>query len=235
MEKKYTTVLFDADNTLLDFSKSERMSLIQTMNDYGVSVTEENISIYVEINNGLWKQIEKKEITKPELKRIRFRRFFETIGFETEADAFEVNEHYLALLSNCGYTLDGATELCRKLCENGYNLYIVTNGIAKAQAQRLSKSGLMPYIKDVFVSESVGYPKPMVEFFDYIFENLPEKDKSRIVVVGDSLSSDIKGAMNAGLDSIWLNSNSTPLPDGFTPDFTIGSLDELYSIFDVNK
>ncbi len=231
MTNKYTTLLFDADNTLLDFSKSERTSLIKTMEDYGVPVNEYNICTYVEINNRLWKQLEKKEITKPELKKIRFRLFFDKIGFNFNGDPFEVNEHYLSLLSQCGYIMDGAAELTEKLFHAKYDLYIVTNGVAKTQAQRLAKSGLLPCFKDVFVSEAVGIPKPHKEFFDYVLEKIPEKDKSKIVVIGDSLSSDILGAANAGLDSIWLNLNDSALPCNLKPTATVTNLKELEQLF----
>ena len=227
MNNKYTTLLFDADNTLLDFSKSERASLIKTMEDYGVPITEDNIKTYVEINNSLWKRLEKKEITKPELKRIRFRLFFDSIGFNYNGDTLAVNEHYLSLLSQCGYLMDGAAELSQKLYRNGYKLYIITNGIAKTQATRLEKSGILPFFKEVFVSEAVGFPKPDKRFFDYVLEKIPEKDKSRIVVIGDSLSSDIQGAANSGLDSIWLKLNSEVLPCTLKPIATITKLTEL--------
>lgn len=231
MKNKYTTILFDADNTLLDFSKSERASLIKTMEDYGVPVTEDNVNTYVAINDSLWKRLEKKEITKPELKQVRFRMFFDSIGFSFNGDAFDVNEHYLGLLSQCGYTMDGAEALSKKLSDAGYELYIVTNGVAKTQAQRLEKSGLLPYFKNVFVSESIGIPKPDKRFFDYVLGKIPEKDKSKIVVIGDSLSSDIRGAENSGLDSIWLNLNGTVLPDDLKPVSTVSNLNELANLF----
>ena len=231
MNKKYTTILFDADNTLLDFSKSEHNSLIKTMEHYGVPVTENNISTYVSINEALWKRLEKKEITKPELKRIRFRMFFDSIGFTFDGDALEVNEYYLSLLSQCGYTMDGAEALSEKLAEAGYELYIVTNGVAKTQALRLEKSGLLPYFKDVFVSEAIGIPKPDKRFFDYVLDKINEKKKDRIIVIGDSLSSDIRGAENSGLDSIWLNLYDTPLPCDLNPIATVTNLNELEKIF----
>lgn len=231
MYKKYTTLLFDADNTLLDFSKSEHNSLIRTMEDYGVPVTENNINAYVAINDSLWKRLEKKEITKPELKQIRFKMFFDSIGFDFEGDALEVNEHYLSLLSQCGFTVQGATELSEKLHKEGYDLYIITNGIAKTQESRLEKSGLLPYFSKVFVSESIGIPKPDKGFFDYVLENIPEKDKSRIIVIGDSLSSDIRGAENSELDSIWLNANGATLPDDLHPVGTVSDLEELKTLF----
>lgn len=231
MNKKYSTLLFDADNTLLDFSTAEHISLVRTMKNYGVPVNDDNIRAYVDINNSLWKRLEKKEITKPELKQIRFRLFFDTIGFGFSGDTLEVNEHYLELLSQCGYTMSGATELAEKLFLAGYEIYIITNGIAKTQAQRLKKSGLLPFVKEVFVSEAVGFPKPDKRFFEHVLQKIPEKDKNKIMVIGDSLSSDILGAANAGLDCIWLNAENTALPEGYRVDYTVNSLKELENIF----
>jgi len=152
MAGKYSTVLFDADNTLLDFDKDESCALRKVMKLYGVPVTEENVSKYSEINLGMWKALERGEITKPELKRTRFRKFFDAIGFQTDADVYEVNERYLSFLAEGGNTLAGAVELCRELKEKGYDLYIVTNGIEKTQKNRLKKSGLLPFFTEIFVS-----------------------------------------------------------------------------------
>lgn len=230
MKKKYSTILFDADNTLLNFDKDERLALIKALTEYGVPTTEENIKTYVEINKGLWKQLEKGEITKPELKRIRFRLFFESIGFKTEKDPFEVNERYLHLLGDGGNTLDGAKELCEELKNEGYDLYIVTNGVAATQARRLTKAGLLPYFTEVFISETVGYQKPRKEYFDYVLDYIPEKDKEKIILIGDSLSSDIKGAMNVGLKSVWLNLFGAELPDEYSPDYIISDIREVKNI-----
>ncbi len=205
MSSKYTTILFDADNTLLDFDKDERQALIRTLEDYGVPVTKENIITYVNINKSLWKKIETGEITKPELKRTRFKLFFDAIDFHCDEEPLTVNEHYLSLLGEGGNTLTGAVELCKELKKEGYDLYIVTNGVAATQAKRLTKAGLLPYFTEVFVSETVGYQKPRKEYFDYVLNTVKEKDTSRILLVGDSLSSDIQGAMNVGLPCCWLN------------------------------
>ena len=226
----YTTLLFDADNTLLDFDKDEKQALTGVMNEYGVPVSEENIRTYSEINQGLWKKFEKGEITKPELKRIRFGLFFDAIGFKTDADVFEVNERYLSFLSGGGNLLEGAKEICQKLSHKGYELYIVTNGVASTQAQRLSRSGILPLFRDVFVSETVGYQKPRKEFFDYVLQNIKEKDKSRILVIGDSLSSDIKGAINSSLKCVWLNRDSAPVPGNMKIDYVIENISQLGDI-----
>lgn len=228
--KKFTTLLFDADNTLLDFHKDEKQALIKALTYYGVPVTEENIKIYSDINQGMWKQLEKGEITKPELKRTRFKKFFEAIGFESSTDPFTVNEHYLSLLGDGGNTLEGAVETVKALYKDGFELHIVTNGIAITQARRLSKSGLMPYIDEVFVSETIGYQKPRKEYFDAVLEKISEKDKSKILVIGDSLTSDIKGAMNACLPCCWLNHTGEALPEEYTVDYEIQDVREVLGV-----
>lgn len=230
MNKKYSTVLFDADNTLLDFDKDENCALRKTLELYGVPVTEENIKAYVKINQGMWKALERGEITKPELKRTRFRKFFDAIGFETDADVFEVNEKYLSLLGEGGNTLEGAVELCRELKEKGYDLYIVTNGVANTQKNRLTKSGLLPYFTEIFVSETVGHQKPKKEYFDYVLSHINEKDIDKIILVGDSLTSDIKGANQSGITCVWLNLKGQELPEEYKPDYVINDVREVKEI-----
>lgn len=230
MTEKYTTVLFDADNTLLDFDKDENCALRKTMELYGVPVTEENIKTYVEINQGMWKAIERGELTKPELKRTRFKKFFEAINFRCDTDPFTVNEKYLSLLGEGGNTLEGAVELCRELKEKGYDLYIVTNGIEKTQKNRLTKSGLLPFFTEIFVSETIGHQKPKKEYFDYVLSHIKEKDIDKIILVGDSLTSDIKGAMNVGLESVWLNLKGKELPEEYKPDYVISDVREVIGI-----
>ncbi len=232
MNRKYTTILFDADNTLLNFDKDEHQALVKTMKEYGIPVSDDNISTYVNINKGLWKKIETGEITKPELKRTRFKLFFDAIGFSSEADPFEVNERYLHLLGDGGNTLTGAVELCKELKKEGYDLYIVTNGVAATQAKRLTKAGLLPYFTDVFVSETVGYQKPRKEYFDYVLNSVTEKDRDKILLVGDSLSSDIKGAMNARLKCVWLNLFGNELPKEYAPTFIISNITDVKKILE---
>ena len=121
-----------------------------------------------------------------------------------------------------------AEELCKKLSEK-YELYIVTNGIGTVQQSRLAKSGLLPYFKDVFVSEKIGSQKPEKKFFDFVFENISEKDKSKVVIVGDSMSSDILGGINAGIDTCFFN----PLgrEEVYSPTYAVKSFKELENIF----
>ena len=228
--KKYTTLLFDADDTLLDFRKDEKQALVKALTHYGVPITEENIKIYSDINQGMWKQLERGEITKPELKRTRFKKFFEAIGFECDEEPLTVNEHYLSLLGEGGNTLEGAVDTVKKLYEDGYELYIITNGIAATQAKRLNRSGLLPYINEVFVSETIGYQKPRKEYFDAVLNNIKEKDKEKILVIGDSLTSDIQGAMNASLPCCWLNRYGKELPEEYAVDYVIEDVREVIGV-----
>ena len=228
--KKYTTILFDADETLLDFNKDETQALLKTMHAHDVPVTDENISAYKEINQGLWKALERGEIDKPTLKKVRFRLFFEKIGFETTDDPFAINEEYLSNLGDGGNLLTYAKDLLDNLKSDGYDLYIVTNGIANTQRKRLTKAGILPYFTDIFVSEAVGYQKPRKEYFDYVLEHIEEKDIGRVLLIGDSLTSDIKGATDAGIDCIWLRHDATADCGNCKPNYIISDLKEIEEI-----
>lgn len=225
--KRYTTILFDADDTLLDFGKDETSALIKTLRNHGVPDTDENIKIYKDINISLWKALERGEIDKPTLKKVRFKRFFETIGFETEEDTFAINEEYLGNLGDGGNLITGAKELLTELKELGYDLYIVTNGIEKTQKRRLTKAGILPLFSEIFVSEAIGYQKPHKEYFDYVLSHIREKDIGRVLLVGDSLTSDIKGAEYAGITCAWLRHNPATDYSSYFPDFIIDSITQL--------
>ncbi len=222
--QKYTTILFDADDTLLDFNKDETLALTKVMTRFSVPITDENIKIYKEINVGLWKALERGEIDKPTLKQIRFRRFFEKIGHIPNEDPFIINEQYLSYLGDGGNLLEGAKELIESLKKDGYDLFIVTNGIELTQKRRLTKAGILSYFTEIFVSETVGHQKPKKEYFDYVLSHIREKDISRVLLIGDSLTSDIKGAMNAGIPCIWLRHNKSTDCSGYSPDYIIDDI-----------
>ena len=230
MKEKYTTLLFDADNTLLDFDKAENEALKKVMTDYKLHITEENCRRYSEINDALWKKFEKGEIEKADIKSTRFREFFKFMKVEEDYDPLEVNNTYISYLREGGYVIEGANELCKALKEKGYMIYVITNGIAATQARRLSLSGLLPYIDDVFVSETIGFQKPKKEYFDYVLSSIKETDKNKILVIGDSLSSDIKGAENADLPYIWYNHRKIEIPDTLKAEAVISDIRELHDI-----
>lgn len=201
MNKKYSTLLIDLDDTLLDFGKAEDSAITRLMQAYGIPVTEENKKCYVQLNKSLWKALERGELTRQELWRIRFIEFFKAMG--VEADGEKANSEFMEYISQGGFIVDGALETCEKLHES-YKMYIITNGSKKSQRGRLTNSPILKYFDGVFISEEIGANKPSKEYFDFVFAHIDENDRSRILVVGDSLSSDIAGAVNCGLDSCWL-------------------------------
>lgn len=228
--KKYTTILFDADDTLLDFGKDETDALTIILEKYGIETSDKNIKAYKEINISLWKALERGEIDKPTLKRIRFSLFFEKIGFVTDEDHFKINEEYLGNLGNGGNLLKGAKELAEKLKNEGYDLYIVTNGIENTQKRRLTKAGILPLFTDIFVSEAIGHQKPKKEYFDYVLSHIKEKDISKVLLVGDSLTSDIKGATDAGITCVWLRHDEGTDYSAYRPDFIIDDISEVKNL-----
>lgn len=229
--KKYTTVLFDIDNTLLDFDADERCALIRTLEEYAIDASEENLKTYSAINAALWTRFDKGEITKEDIKNTRFQKFFEAIGHVSDVPARTVNDRYGFLLSEGGILLDGAMQLCQRLTESGCTLYAVTNGIELTQIKRLKKSGLDKVLRDVFISERVGHQKPKKEFFRYVFEHIDEKDKSKMILIGDSLTSDIKGALDSGIDCIWLNRTKNENIVCQSPTYEVSSIEEIASLF----
>ncbi|MBQ7598682.1 MAG: YjjG family noncanonical pyrimidine nucleotidase [Clostridia bacterium] len=202
---QYSTFLFDADDTLLDFQKAERTALRQVLLAFEITPTDALMDRYSVINASLWHAFERGEVTKEEIKNERYRRLFAEFGVGQGIDTRKVNDRYLEFLSQGGFLVDGANALCTALKERGCQLYIITNGVPHTQRMRLAHSGLAPLFSDIFVSEAVGAQKPFKAFFDYVLSHIGERDKRRILVVGDSLGSDIQGAANAGLDCVWYN------------------------------
>ena len=225
MSNKYTTLLIDADNTLLDFSLSEKLSITQTFKELGLPYDEKNVALYQKINDECWKELEKGLLTNKQVYTVRFERYLKQIG--ENYDTTVINEKYFSLLSECTYKMDGCDEILDYLKEK-YALYIVTNGAAFNQNNRIRKSGLINKINGYFISEEIGFKKPQKEFFDYVMERIEEKDKSKILVVGDSLSSDILGGINAGIDTCFINWDKKETKLNIT--YTVNNLYELKNI-----
>ena len=210
--RKYDIILLDADDTLFDFVQSEENAIRETFDLYGIPNTTENLRRYQEINEDLWRQFERAEITKSYLLDNRFSLFFSAIG--KTGNGVKANSDYLDRLACQHILLPGALTLCENLKALGCRLYLATNGVTRVQKKRLADSELNGIIDGIFVSEEAGAQKPQKEYFDYVLSRLKDPDRSRVLMVGDSLSSDIKGAVDYGLDSCWLNRKgaSTDLP-----------------------
>ena len=222
---KYKTLLFDADMTLLDFKAAEYDGIIETMRSYGLEIDDEIIKIYSAANDAQWKLFEQGVFSKAELVVNRFKVFFEKMGYPF--DPAEANSRYVANLANGHKLMPDALEVCKTLSKT-HKLYIITNGVATTQAKRFAECGLKPYFEKCFVSEAIGVPKPHKEFFDYVEENIEGFDKTQALVIGDSLTSDIQGGINAGIDTCWFNPKGEKTDLDIT--YEIKSLKELYDI-----
>ena len=227
--RKYTTLLFDADMTLFNFEGAEKAAFGIAMISCGIEYNAEDFERYRAINSRLWERYAQGEITKEYLQANRFAMFFETFDVPPRADGVAANRVFVDTLADCSELFDGAIGLCRTLSEK-YELYIVTNGVSHTQKKRFYASPICSYFKDIFVSEDAGAPKPMREYFDYVFSHIGEEKREGSVIIGDSLSSDIKGGNNAGIDTVWYNPRGNENTTEITPTKTVGSYKELLEL-----
>lgn len=226
------TILFDLDDTLLDFQKAERAALVKTLIKLGVEPKEETLARYSVLNLAQWRLLEKGELTREEVKIRRYRLLFEEIGVTCSAQkAAELYEGYLGIGH---YFIDGAEELLDVLSKD-YSLYLVTNGTASVQEGRIESAGIAGYFKGVYISEKIGFNKPSKEFFDCCFAQIPDFRKEETVIVGDSLTSDIQGGKNAGVKTIWFNSTQSVNESSIHPDYEIMTLRELPELIKNSK
>ena len=200
---KYKFLLFDLDHTLLDFDAAEDIALTQLLEEEGVEDIQAYKDFYVPMNKSLWKDLEQKKITKSELINARFAKLF--AHFDIEKDGAYLAERYQFFLSKQGQTFPGVEDLLRKLISQGYELYAATNGITYIQTGRLEQSGIAPYFKEIFISEQLHTQKPDAEFYEKIGARILNFDKNHALMIGDSLSADIQGGQNAGIDTVWYN------------------------------
>ena len=200
---KYKFLFFDLDHTLLDFDAAEDIALTQLLEEEGVEDIQAYKDYYVPMNKLLWKDLEQKKITKSELINTRFAKLFAHFGIEK--DGAYLAERYQFFLSKQGQTFPGVEDLLRKLISQGYELYAATNGITYIQTGRLEQSGIAPYFKEIFISEQLHTQKPDAEFYEKIGACIPNFDKNHALMIGDSLSADIQGGKNTGIDTVWYN------------------------------
>lgn len=225
---KYYCILFDADNTLLDFDAAESKALTETLNQYNIEPSNENVQKYREINEGLWRQLEKGQIRRDKLMSERFTRFLKEIG--TAGNGAEMNRYYLNQLSTHPDLMPGSVlEVLHELAEVS-TLAIVTNGFDKVQSRRVKESGVAAFMEEVFVSERSDSEKPNRKIFDTALKTLGVENREHVLVVGDSLTSDIQGGINAGLDTCWLNRAHAENPGQVSPTYEIDALEQLYPI-----
>lgn len=199
----YKFLLFDLDHTLLDFDTAEDVALTQLFKEEGIEDIQAYKDYYVPMNKSLWKDLEQKRITKAELINTRFAKLFAHFGIIK--DGSYLAERYQFFLAQQGQIFSGAIELLDTLTERGYELYAATNGITAIQTGRLAQSGLAPYFNQIFISEQLKTQKPDGLFYEKIGQQIDGYSKEKTLMIGDSLTADIQGGNNAGIDTIWYN------------------------------
>jgi 2-haloacid dehalogenase len=224
----YKYLLFDADETLFDFLRAEKTALKLAFGDCNIPFKDEFVPIYSELNSKLWRRLERKEITKPELLARRFADLYEALGF-ADSDPELMREAYQRRLGEQCFLLPGALELVKKLSED-HKLYLITNGLKTTQSTRLSRSGLLPYLSGVFISEEVGCEKPDRKYFEKVKEAIPGFREEEALIIGDSLTSDILGGNNAGIKTVWFNPKCKRNETKAVPYYEIRKLEQIYEI-----
>lgn len=223
---EYTTLFFDLDNTLLDFCRAEECAIRQTLEKFGLPTDGETVRLYSEINNSYWKRFEKGEIPKNAIFEGRFKTLLSVL--KREGNTKSISEFYCKCLSNTYFKVEGADEVLTYLKNKGYKLYATTNGFAFTQKNRIKNSGLSKYFDAVFISEDLNAQKPEIEYFEACIRGIPEKDKAKILIVGDSQSSDILGGINVSIDTCWFKHSSETAK--YYSKYTIENLKELTEI-----
>lgn len=216
-------VFLDLDQTILDFHKGEALALTKALRDHGLDPTEEVLSRYRKINRWHWEQLELGNLTRDEVLVGRFRTLFREMGLD--ADAEHCSHAYEHNLSCHAFFLPGAQEAMKALHKK-YKLYLASNGTAFVQHRRMKDADLYRFFDGLFISEEVGYNKPSKEFFEAAFATIPGFRRDRAIMVGDSLSSDILGGINAGIRTVWINPLHRPETD-IHPDYTLESIAQL--------
>lgn len=217
-------VLFDLDNTILDFSAAERQALSRTLTERGVEPTAERLARYAQINIRFWEGLEDGRLTREQVLVGRFEAFFRELGIQL--DGAEVNARYEELLHEGHWFMPGAEELLLAL-QGRQRLFLVSNGIASVQYSRLNSAGITERFEKIFISEELGADKPSRAFFDRSFAMIEDFDPARAVIVGDSLTSDIRGGLNAGIHTCWYNPAGKPGRADIVPEWEIRDLSEL--------
>lgn len=222
-------LLLDLDDTILDFHKAERIAISKTIREFGVEPTDAVLARYHVINKWHWEQLEQGKLTRAEVLENRFGVLFDELG--VAADKTACARTYEKNLSIGHYFLPGAEEAVDRLSKK-YRLFLVSNGTASVQKGRMTSANLYRFFETVFVSQEVGYNKPAKEYFDICFSRIQGFDPQKAIIVGDSLSSDIKGGINAGILTCWVNPDHSPARPDIQPDYEIEGIHQLEALLE---
>ena len=230
----FTTVLWDVDGTLLDFNAAESAAVKALFREFGLGdCTDDMIRRYSAINVIYWQRLERNELTKPQVLVGRFEQFFSEINIDPRLAA-PFNEQYQYRLGDTIAYRDDSPNIVRAL-RGKVRQYVVSNGTVVAQRRKLERSGLGALMDGVFLSEELGVEKPNPAFFDRVFERIAPVDRSQVLIVGDSLTSDMQGGINAGIRTCWYDPEQTPVPEGCQIDYVISDLHQVLPILGMEK
>lgn len=225
-------ILWDVDGTLLDFAAAERAAMEECFAAFGLGeLTPDRLGRYSALNRTYWQRLERGELTKPQVLVGRFQEFFAREGFSTQL-AQPFNDLYQEKLGDTVCFLDGADRLVARL-QGRVRQYAATNGTRTAQERKLKRSGLDKLLDGVFISELLGAEKPSSAFFDQVMEAVGPVDRRRVLMVGDSLTSDMAGGLGAGLTCCWYNPQKRPAPEDMALDYVISDLNEVEGLLDL--
>lgn len=223
------TILWDIDGTLLDFLAAEKAAIRGCFEKFGLGAcSDELIARYSALNHSYWQRLERGEVTKQQVLVGRFEEFFAQEGIDA-ALAAPFNDAYQLVLGDTICFMDHSDQLIARL-RGKVRQYAVTNGTRVAQDRKLTKSGLGELFDGVFISELVGAEKPSPAFFDHVFAHIGPVDKSEVLIVGDSLTSDMKGGLLAGIPCCWYNPKNLPAPEDMKLDYVIQDLNQVEDI-----
>ena len=221
-------LFLDLDDTILDFRKAEYIAIGNTIGEFGVEPTDEVRQLYHKINKWHWEQLELGNLTREEVLVNRFGVLFEKLG--KTVDAVACARAYEQNLSQGHWFLPGAEEAVDALSRK-YRLFLASNGTASVQKGRMTSANLYRFFETVFVSQEIGHNKPSKAYFDACFAAIPGFDKEKAMIVGDSLSSDIRGGINAGIKTVWVNPEHKDCGD-IRPDYEIEALSQLEALLE---
>ena len=225
--KQYKILLWDIDGTLLDFAGAEQKGIRTVFKNHGMAISDKELKRYQKINMKLWTDYEKGIIKKEEIFNNRFQLLLDEMGMRERGADFE-REYRMELDANHDL-IPGALQICEELYRD-YTMYVVTNGLAATQYRRLQESGLDRFFADIFISEEAGCQKPDIKFFHYCFKRMKSRELSSMLIIGDSLSSDMQGGINAGIDTCWYNPEGQINRSELPITYTIKSYEELKKI-----
>ena len=221
------TILLDLDNTIIDFNECARHSIMDIFQDLGFHYDENVFDTFITENVKIWKRLELGEIDKIYLRANRWNIILGKLGIDYDGTIIE--ERFENGVAKGAYPVEYAYELLQYLY-NKYDIYVVSNGFRFVQESRVKIGKFDKYFKELFLSEDIGIQKPDIRFFDYCYEKLGSPPKEELILIGDSLSADIKGGNNFGIDTIWFNKNNDPAPSDIIPTYTVEKLSQIKEI-----